>query len=114
MSRRLPPFGKQFTPIPGAGIRVAIGPTAWGFQKSHCHPIMVLPEQNDPTDFAWPSDGRPALIFECGTFDDVLLHSTAQALILAGASSVVAIRETLLDDYDARVYFDPEVRYVSE
>ncbi len=32
----------------------------------------------------------------------------AKALMLAGAPSVVAIREALLNKYDPRVFFDPE------
>ena len=105
----LPPYGKQFQPAPASGVRVAIGPGAWKFAQTHCHPIMVLPDDTKPSDFVWPSDGYPALIHERGQYDDAQLYATASALLNVGASSVVAIREALLSDYDPRVYFDPEV-----
>lgn len=105
----LPPFGKQFQPVPRNGVQVAIGPGAWRFQKGHTSPIMVLPDDAKPNDFGWPSDGNPALIHERGTYDDDPLDSMAQALIQAGASSVVAIREALLKEYDPRVFYDKKV-----
>lgn len=37
------------------------------------------------------------------------LGELAHALLTAGASSVVAIREALLDEYDPRVFYDAEV-----
>lgn len=106
---KLPPFGKQFEPVPHGGVRVAIGPGAWKFQEKHSHPIMVLPEDAKPRDFRWPSDGKPTLIHERGEYDDEKLLATAAALLNAGASSVVAIREALLRDFDPRVFFDREV-----
>ena len=95
MSKRLPPFGKQFQPAPSSGVRVAIGPGAWDFQKKHHVPIMVLPDDANPDDFQWPSDGGAALIFERGEYNDERLDSLAHALLKAGVSSVVAIREAL-------------------
>lgn len=106
---RLPPFGKQFDPVPMSGVGVAVGPGAWGFQRKHHVPIMVLPDDANPEDFGWPSDGKPALIHERGDYNDDRLRSMAEALLHAGASSVVAIREALLDDYDPRKFFDAEV-----
>ena len=106
---RLPPFGKQFQTVPPGGVRVAIGSGAWDFQKKHHVSIMVLPDDANPEDFEWPSDGRPALIHERGTYDHNRLRSMAAALLSAGASSVVAIREALIEDFDPRVFFDPEV-----
>ena len=48
-----------------------------------------------------------------GEYNDIRLRSMAEALLLAGASSVVAIREALADPNqfgtDPRVYFDAEV-----
>ena len=110
---RLPPFGRQFQPVPPSGIRVATGPTAWDFAKRHCHPTMVLPEERNPCEFRWPSDGKPALVHERGDYNDERLDALAAALLRAGASSVVAIREALLDDYDPRVFYDREVLYVA-
>ena len=109
MTKRLAPFGKQFQPVPRNGVQVAIGPGAWDFQKKHNSPIMVLPDDANPEDFKWPSDGGPALIHERGTYDDNRLRSMAEALLRAGASSVVAIREALLNEYDPRKFFDAEV-----
>ena len=106
---KAPPFGKQFQPVPTSGVRVAIGPTAWDFQKMHQVPIMVLPNDVNPDDFEWPSDGKPALIYERGEYNDDRLRSMAGALLRAGASSIVAIREALLGDYDPRKFFDAEV-----
>lgn len=104
----LPPYGKQFQPVPPSGVRVAIGPAAWQFAERHPHPIMVLPSDSRPCDFRWPSDGKPALVHERGTNDDETLYAITSALLRAGASSVVAIREALLSG-DPRVFFDPEV-----
>ena len=106
---KLPPYGRQFQPVPSSGVRVAIGPGAWGFQKKHHCPILVLPDDANPEDFGWPSDRKPALIHERGDYNDSRLTSMAEALLRAGASSAVAIREALLSEYDPRVYFDPEV-----
>ena len=113
---KLPPFGKQFQPVPPSGVRVAIGPGAWDCQKEYQKyraPIMVLPDDANPDDFQWPSDGGPALILERGEYNDIQLRSMAEALLRAGALSVVAIREALADPNqfgtDPRVYFDAEV-----
>ena len=105
----LPPYGKQFQPIPKSGVRVAIGTGAWFFQKTHHCPIMVLPDDAKPSDFEWPADGQPALVHECGSCDDNRLRAIGEALLCSGASSVVAIRGALLDQYDPRVFFDLEV-----
>ena len=74
---------------------------------------MVLPDDANPEDFRWPSDRRPALIHERGAQNNERLRSMAKALINAGASSVVAIREALLDEYDPRVFFDAMVQDVA-
>lgn len=108
MIKRLPPFGKQFIPVPTSGVRVALGPTAWDFQKHHSSAVMVLPDDDHPDSYRWPSDGRPALIFERGTYDDERLEALATVLLCAGAPSVVAIREALLSG-DPRLFFDAEV-----
>ncbi len=104
-----PPFGKQFLSVPRSGIRVAIGPDAWDFVKTQTQPTMILPDDDEATDFQWPSDGKPALIHERGDYNDERLDSLAHALLKAGASSVVAIREALMNEYDPRVFFDAEV-----
>jgi hypothetical protein len=74
---------------------------------------MVLPDDANPDDFKWPSDGKPALVHERGTYDDTRLRAMARALLMAGSSSVIAIREALADlnqfGTDPRVYFDAEV-----
>ena len=105
----LPAYGKQFQAVPRTGVQIAIGPGAWNFQKRHHCPIMVLPNDGNPNDFTWPSDGNAALIHERGQYDDEKLKAMASALLNAGASSVVAIRQALLEDFDPRVFFDPEV-----
>jgi len=112
-TKSLPPFGKQFQPVPRNGVQVAIGSGAWSFQNRHHSPIMVFPADANPNDFCWPSASQPALIHERGACDDDRLTAMAEALLRAGASSVVAIREALADPSDIgsdpRVYFDPEV-----
>ena len=70
---------------------------------------MVLPEGEPASNFTWPSDHRPALLHERGDYNDDRLDELADALLRAGASSVVAIREALLDDFDPRVFYDAEV-----
>ena len=113
MTKPLPPYGKKFQPVPRNGVQVAIGPGAWKFKKRHSSPIMVLPDDANPDDFRWPSDGGPALIHERGSYDDDRLRAMADALLHAGASSVVALREALADPHqfgtDPRVFFDAEV-----
>ncbi len=111
--KKLAPFGKQFQPVLISGVRVATGPGAWDFQKKHHVPIMVLPEDTIPKDFGWPSERKPALIHERGTYDDNRLGAMAEALLRAGASSVVAIREALLNENDPRVFYDAEVMDVA-
>jgi len=106
--RRLPPFGKNFQPVPKSGVRVALGPGAWDFAKRHYYPIMVLPEGQPASNFTWPSDGGPALVHERCEANNATLKELATELLIAGASSVVAVRESLLDS-DPRVFFDPEV-----
>ena len=104
----LPPYAKQYLEQrPSAGIWVAIGPGAWRFAKTRSFPVMVLPEDHEPSDYEWPSNGQPVLIHERGQFDDERLLAMATALLLSGAPSVVAIREALLDEDDPRVFFDP-------
>ena len=110
---KLPPFGKEFQPVPASGVRVCLGPGAWDFQKKHHMPIMVLPDDANPEDFGWPSDGKSALIHERGIYDDNRLGAMAEALLRAGASSVVAIREALLNEDDPRVFYDREVMDVA-
>ena len=106
---KLPPFGREFQPVPRNGVQVATGPGAWAFKKRHGSPIMVLPDDANPEDFKWPSDGGPALIHERGAYDDDRLRTMAEALLGAGASSVVVIREALLTEYDPRIFFDREL-----
>ena len=106
---RLPPYGKQFSPVPRSGVQVACGPGAWDFAKHHRVPIMVLPEGSPASAFSWPSDYRPALIHERGEYNDQRLDEMASELLKVGASSVVAVREALLNDYDPRVFYDREV-----
>ena len=113
----LPPYGKQFQPVPKSGVRVAIGAGAWKFQKTHPFPIMVLPDGEDPTTFSWPSDGSPALVFEKGEAKGdkqarSRLTTLAQELLLSGASSIVALGDAYLDE-DPRVFFDLEVSDVT-
>ena len=110
----LPPYGKQYLEqLPSAGIWVAIGPGAWRFAKTRSFPVMVLPEDHEPCDYEWPSNGQPVLIHERGEYNDERLHAMARAMLLAGAPSVVAIREALLDAGDPRVFFDPVTKDVA-
>ena len=106
-----PPYGKSFQPVPNTGVRVVIGrdPDIWSFAKAHHCPIMVLPAGETPEAYCWPSDGKPALIHERGTLDDERLDALAAVLLRVGASSVVAIREALPNDYDCRVFYDAGV-----
>lgn len=106
---KLPPYGKEFQPVPNTGIRVALGPDAWNFAEKHHAPIMVLPDGAVAVQYRWPSDGMPALIHERGEYNDDRLGELAGALLRAGAPSVVTIREALLDDFDPRVFYDAEV-----
>jgi hypothetical protein len=53
------------------------------------------------------------LIFECGEYNDARLDSMVEALLRAGASSVVAIREAMLNEDDPRVFYDAEVMDVA-
>ena len=51
------------------------------------------------------------LSIDLGTAN-TLIYSRGHGIVL-DEPSVVAIREALLGAHDSRVYFDPEVRYVS-
>ncbi len=108
-----PPFAKQFQPVPPSGVRVCLGPGAWGKAKGHAFPIMVLPQDKTPSEYRWPSDDSPALIFECGEYNDDRLDSMAAALLRAGCPSAVTIREALLNGGDPRVFYDAEVMDVA-
>jgi len=124
MSKRLPPFGKYFQPVPKSGVRVALGPGAWDFAKELGSipdgwniSIMVLPDGGAASSFTWPSDGGPALVYEKGEAKGdrqarERLTALAQELLLARASSVVAIRDAYLGE-DPRVFFDLEVSDVA-
>ena len=101
--------GKDLQPVPRSGVQVAIGSGAWDFAERHYYPIIVLPAAALACEYRWPSDGGPALIHERGDCNDERLGELAHALLTAGASSVVAIREALLDEYDPRVFYDAEV-----
>ena len=104
-----PPYALQYLKAkPSAGIWVVIGPGAWRFAEARTFPVMVLPDESQPDDYDWPSNGQPALIHELGDRNDERLQAMAKALLLAGAPSAVAIREALLTKYDPRVFFDPE------
>ena len=105
--RRLPPFGRQYLENPpSAGLWVAVGPGAWDIAKGKSFPVVVLPPGSKPSDYEWPTTSGPALIFETGPLDDDLLHKLVKTLMLAGAPSVVAIRESLLQSPDCRVFFE--------
>ena len=113
MTKRLPPFGKKFQPVPSSGVRVALGPGAWDFANRHHCPIMVLPQTDIASSYTWPTDDGPALVHQRGetrdnTEAEIRLAELAKALLVAGACSVVALREAYLND-DPRVFFDPEV-----
>jgi len=121
---RLPPFGKDFQRVPKTGVRVAIGPGAWDFAQLQRNiangwniSVMVLPIGEDAKSFTWPSDRFPALIYEKGEAKGdkqarEQLTALAKELLLAGASSVVAIRDAYLGD-DPRVFFELEVSDVA-
>lgn len=101
---KLPPYGKQFEPVPRSGVRVAIGPGAWDFARNHFHPCMVLDDEHE--NRRWPVDDRAALVFECGQYDDRALQGLAGALLMAGSPCVVAVREFQLDtDYPCAFFF---------
>jgi len=98
--------------VPKSGVRVAIGSGAWDFVKTQ-PPTMVLPDDANADDFQWPSDGKPALIHERGEANNERLKALATELLLAGASSVVALRGSYINKHDPRVFFDLEVADVA-
>lgn len=109
----LPPYGKQWlADPPGAGLWVAIGPTAWNFAKARAFPVPILPDDAEPADYRWPAHRGGATIFECGIFDDDRLSAMATELLTAGSPFVVAIREALLDS-DPHVYFYKDAQNVA-
>lgn len=108
MKKPLAPFAKRWlADPPSAGIVVAIGPDAWNKARVRPHACMVLPDECDPFKFRWPSNRQPALILETGPPNDKRLHRLAEALIRAGAPSVVALRDSLMDS-DPRIFFELE------
>ena len=106
--RRLPPYGRQYLEDPpSAGLWVAVGPGAWEIAKGKSFPVVVLPPGSKPSDYEWPATSGAALIFETGPLADDLLHELAKTLMLAGAPSVVAIRESLFSSPECRLFFEP-------
>lgn len=106
--RPLPPYGRQYLDQrPSSGVWIACGPGAWDFTKRKPFPVMVLPQNSQPTDFRWPAHPGGAVIFECGELNDDRLRSMAAELIYSGSPFVVAIREALLC-CDPRHFFYPE------
>lgn len=104
----LPPYAKTYLAAPPpAGLWIAVGPGAWNFATSKPFPVLVIPQENEPSDFRWPSHPGGALVFECTTFDDALLTAIATELLAAGCPFVVAIREALMAS-DPRHFFYPE------
>ena len=106
---RLPPFGKQFEPVPASGVRVVFGPDAWNIAKRYYYPIMVFPDGEPASAFTWPSNGLAALVFELGESDDERLTELSRELLIAGASSVVSLRTAYADfggSRDPRLFFD--------
>ncbi len=104
--RRLPPYGRQYLEDPpSAGLWVAVGPGAWEIAKGKSCPVVVLPPGSKPSDYEWPATSGAALIFETGPLADDLLHELAKTLMLAGAPSVVAIRESLFKSSECCRFF---------
>ncbi len=104
--RRLPPFGRQYLDNPpGAGLWVATGPRAWDIANQKPFPVVVLPPGAQPADYEWPATSGPAIIFETGPLADDPLHELAKTLMLAGAPSVVAIRESLFKSSECCLFF---------
>jgi hypothetical protein len=100
------PYSRDFlTQQPASGLWIAIGPRSWQFAKGKPFPVVVLPPGTSPDAFRWPENGRAATIVETGPADDELLKAVAAELIAAGAPFVAAIRESLLTDVNACVYF---------
>ncbi len=95
----LPPYGAEHLTRGRSNCAfVAIGSKAWGLARRRLpfYPVMVLPDDCEPSDFAWPVNGVPVLLIEVGSFDTVRLERTGLALLLAGAPIVTTIREALL------------------
>lgn len=106
MKKPLPPFAKRWlADPPSAGVVVTLGPDAWPKSKARPHVCMVLPDECDPSELRWPTNRQPALILETGPPNDARLQCMAEALIRAGAPSVVALRDSLMDS-DPRVFFE--------
>jgi hypothetical protein len=108
MNKPLPPYGNHYLNDPRNGVHVALGPSAWEWAKKRRYPVMVLPNNERPTDRRWPPTHGPALIWEVGTYDTDRLTELAISLFRAGATSVVAIREAEMND-DPRTFFDKKV-----
>ncbi len=106
--RHLPPYGAQYLAAPpSAGLCIAIGPDAWDYAKKKPFAVLVVPDDNQPSDYRWPSHPGGALIFERGIYDNHRLTAMATELLVAGSPFVVAIREALLDD-DPQTFFYAE------
>ena len=106
--RRLPPYGRQYLDNPpGAGFQVACGSDPYRIARQKPFLVLVLPPGSKPSDYDWPTTSGPALIYETGPLDDDLLYELAKALMLAGAPSVVAIRESLFSSPECRLFFEP-------
>ena len=96
---------------PTAGIKIAIGPTGLAFAERQSFLVMVLPYGDNPSAYVWPGDDGGALIYECGSLNDRLLHEMATELLIAGCPFVVANRRGLLPK-DPSVFFYPGALHV--
>lgn len=91
---------------PTVGLWVITGPRAWQYANNKPFVCVVLPPGSRPAEFEWPATSGPAIIFETGSADDDLQQELATAIMLAGAPSVVAIRESMLCKPDACVFYE--------
>lgn len=106
----VPPFGEQFQPVPPSGVRVAIGPDAWAYQKSQGVPVITLPLDREASNYDWPiSPDSCALIVETGPPDDGSLDSMAAALIQSGHRFVIAVRQSQIGiKVEPYIYYEAE------
>lgn len=111
--RKLPPYAKRYLASPpSAGPCVAIGSSAWTCALEKPFTVLVLPPENEPSDFRWPIHPGGAVVFEVGEFDDERLRAMAYELLAVGCPFVVALGEALIDR-DPRHFCYPAVENVS-
>lgn len=93
-NQRFAPYSKRLCQHPDldslATIFVAMGQGAWERGKEQGSPTLVLPDDTEPQELAWPVAGYPVVIVRCSDVPEHREQQLAASLLRDGADSVMA------------------------